>query len=293
MKNFKLWLGGARPRTLPLSVLPVILAVALVSLEKATWFSLWYLDLLCLVVAVALQVGVNYANDYSDGKRGTDKDRVGPERLVGSGKVPAKLVLRAAGISFAIAVLAGLTVVLLTMQWWLILVGALCVLGAWFYTGGKKPYGYKPLGELAVLIFFGIIPVVGVMFVNLGHVSFWGWWGGVAVGLMAAAVLMINNIRDLEKDQKHHKKTLATYLGPGLSRLIYGELLIMPFAMAVILAVRYPYVWAVLFVMVLALQTISRVNRTTEPKQLVALLGRTVQVAILYTLVLSVALVLK
>ena len=212
------WLAGARPRTLPAAVSPVIAGSAAAHLVGR--FDL-LVALLCLVVALALQVGVNYANDYSDGIRGTDAERVGPMRLVGSGAAVPRAVKLAAFACFGVAAVAGLVVVLLSGQWWLLLVGVACILAAWFYTGGRRPYGYAGLGELMVFVFFGLVAVTGTTYVQAGRVTLASLVAAVAVGLVACQVLVANNLRDIEGDVAVGKRTLATRLGDQGTRRLY------------------------------------------------------------------------
>jgi 1,4-dihydroxy-2-naphthoate octaprenyltransferase len=215
------WLAGARPRTLPAAAAPVLAASGLAAFDDG-------LDpvraLLALVVALALQVGVNYANDYSDGIRGTDADRVGPLRLVGSGLAAPAAVKRAAFACFGVAGVAGLVLVVLTDRWWLLAVGAACVVAAWYYTGGKRPYGYRGLGEVFVFVFFGLVAVCGTYYVQTGQVSLAALLTGVWVGALACALLVANNLRDLEGDRAVGKRTLATRLGDRGTRMFYVSL---------------------------------------------------------------------
>ncbi len=214
------WLAGARPRTLPAAVAPVVAGTGVAAFHDA---AVWWKALLALVVALALQVGVNYANDYSDGVRGTDEDRVGPMRLVGSGAAPAEAVKRAAFLSFGVAALAGL-VLALTSAWWLVLVGAVCVVAAWYYTGGSRPYGYRGLGEVMVFVFFGLVAVVGTTFVQLGSAPLEAWWAGSGVGALACAILVANNLRDIPTDTEAGKRTLAVVLGDVQTRYLFSFL---------------------------------------------------------------------
>jgi 1,4-dihydroxy-2-naphthoate octaprenyltransferase len=218
------WVEGARPRTLPAALAPVLAGSAV------AWFEDGFAPLLAglaLLVALALQVGVNYANDYSDGIRGTDAVRVGPLRLVGSGVAEPGEVRAAAFTSFGVAAMAGLAVVLLTGHWWLLAVGAAAIAAAWYYTGGTRPYGYLGLGELFVFIFFGLVAVTGTVYVQLGFVTDATWWTAIAIGALACAILVANNLRDLEGDRAAGKRTLATRLGDsGTRRFFLGLLLV-------------------------------------------------------------------
>lgn len=244
------WISGARLRTLPLAVSPILVGAGAAAAESA--FSL-PLTLLCLTIALALQIGVNYSNDYSDGIRGTDDYRVGPARLTGSGAADPKRVLSVALAFFALAAAAGLIIVFVTAQWWMLAVGALAIVAAWFYTGGKRPYGYAGLGELMVFIFFGLVATVGTTYVQLGAVTQASWFGAVGVGLIACAVLVVNNIRDIPTDTQAGKKTLAVLIGTKRSVALFVFLLLMPFFIAAALAIIYPVAWFAMFALLLAL----------------------------------------
>jgi 1,4-dihydroxy-2-naphthoate octaprenyltransferase len=216
------WVEGARPRTLPAALAPVLAGSAV------AWFEDGFVLLLAglaLVVALALQVGVNYANDYSDGIRGTDTARVGPLRLVGSGVATPTRVRAAAFACFGVAGLAGIVVVVLTGHWWLLAVGAAAIAAAWYYTGGSRPYGYLGLGELFVFIFFGLVAVAGTVYIQLGFVTQATWWTAIAIGALACAILVANNLRDLEGDRAVGKRTLATRLGDAGTRRFFLGLL--------------------------------------------------------------------
>ena len=215
------WVAGARPRTLPAAISPVVAGSGL-AIFAGAFRPL--AALLALVVSLALQVGVNYANDYSDGIRGTDANRVGPLRLVGARLAAPAAVKRAALASFAVAGLAGLGLVVITGQWWLLAVGVACVLAAWYYTGGRHPYGYRGLGEVFVFVFFGLVAVGGTAYVQVGRVSLSAVVTGVAIGALACAILVANNLRDIAGDTRAGKRTLATRLGPNGTRLLYAGL---------------------------------------------------------------------
>jgi 1,4-dihydroxy-2-naphthoate octaprenyltransferase len=215
------WLEGARPRTLPAAVAPVLAGTAVaLHVEQAVWWK----AALALLVSLALQVGVNYANDYSDGIRGTDADRVGPLRLVGSGAASPRSVKVAALASIAVAMAAGL-VLAATTTWWLLLVGAAAVAAAWFYTGGSRPYGYRALGEVMVFVFFGVVAVVGTTYVQTESLPLPAWYAAVGVGALACAILVANNLRDIPTDRTSGKRTLAVVLGDERSRYLYVLLL--------------------------------------------------------------------
>ena len=210
------WLEGARPRTLPAAVAPVLAGTGVAAfLDSAVW---WKASL-ALVVALALQVGVNYANDYSDGIRGTDADRVGPLRLVGSGVATAAHVRRAAFLAFGVAAVVGL-VLAVTTAWWIVLVGAVCIVAAWFYTGGEKPYGYLGLGEVMVFVFFGLVAVTGTTYVQTGSFPLASLYAAVGIGALACAILVANNLRDIPTDREVGSGRwpwCSTRSGPGTS----------------------------------------------------------------------------
>jgi len=234
------WVAGARPRTLPAALAPVLVgtgaAAALDGFRPVP-------ALLALVVALALQVAVNYANDYSDGRRGTDADRVGPMRLVGSGAAPARQVLLAAALAFGVAAAAGLALAALS-SWWLVAVGAVCIVAAWTYTGGPLPYGYRALGEVFVFVFFGLVAVVGTTFAQTGAVEGLALAASVPIGLLIVAILVVNNLRDIGGDAAVGKRTLAVLLGDRATRLFFTALLVVPFV--VIGAIGAVRPWALL-----------------------------------------------
>ncbi len=235
------WIAGARPRTLPAAVAPVVAGTGVAAyVDEAVWWK----ALLALVVSLALQVGVNYANDYSDGIRGTDADRVGPMRLVGSGTASPQAVKRAAFAAFGVAATAGL-VLAATTAWWLVAVGAACVVAAWFYTGGERPYGYLGLGEVMVFVFFGLVAVVGTTFVQTGAVEEAAVYAAVGIGALACAILVANNLRDIPTDRVAGKRTLAVRLGDHFTRALY-LLLVVAAAGAVVAVAAATTWWALL-----------------------------------------------
>ncbi len=227
------WVEGARPRTLPAAISPVVAGTG--AAVYAVGF-VWWKAVLALVVSLALQVGVNYANDYSDGIRGTDTDRVGPLRLVGSGLAAPGQVKGAAFASFAVAGMAGL-VLAATSSWWLLVVGAAAIVAAWFYTGGSHPYGYHGLGELFVFVFFGLVAVVGTAFVQTGAITSDAVLTGCGIGALACAILVANNLRDIPTDLVAGKRTLAVVLGDRGTRVLYVALVATAAALTVVLAV--------------------------------------------------------
>ena len=211
------WVLAARPRTLPAAMVPVIVGVALIRPRTINWGN----SALCLFVALALQVGTNYANDYSDGVRGTDEVRVGPFRLTASTLVPARRVRNAAFGMFFLAGVAGLALASRT-SWWLVAIGATAIAAGWFYTGGPRPYGYYGFGELFVFIYFGLVATVGTAYVQHRSIPDRSWWLGVATGFMACALLEANNLRDVEGDQSSGKKTLAARMNRGRAPWLFA-----------------------------------------------------------------------
>ena len=235
-RGIKLWVEGARLRTLPLAISPIAIGAGAAAAAKS--FNLG-LTLLALAVALFLQIGVNFANDYSDGIRGTDEHRVGPLRLTGSKSVRPQAVKFAAFLFFALAAIAGLVIVLLTAHWWFIAVGTLSILAAWFYTGGKSPYGYAGLGEIAVFIFFGLVATYGTAFIQIGRFDANAIIGGTAAGFFASAVLMVNNIRDIDTDRHVGKRTLAVKVGKKWAKAIYFAMIWLP----MIILAPYPFIY--------------------------------------------------
>jgi len=281
------WVQGARPRTLPTAVSPVLVgtaaAVGAGAVEPVRAG-------LALVVAVALVVGVNFANDYSDGIRGTDDDRVGPVRLVGARLAAPEAVRGAAFACFAVAVLAGLALVSLAQQWWLIAVGALCVAGAWSYTGGKRPYGYAGLGEAAVFVFFGPVAVLGTVLTQSRPPNAPAIVGAIGVGALACAVLVANNLRDLAGDAVAGKRTLAVRLGDTDTRRLYVALVGLPFLLTALAGLRDPLLLLALLALPLAVLPARDVLRGARDRTLVGVLGRTGVLLLAWSLLTAVGL---
>jgi 1,4-dihydroxy-2-naphthoate octaprenyltransferase len=234
------WIAGARPRTLPAAVAPVLAGTAVALWEGE---AVWWKALLALAVSLLLQIGVNYANDYSDGVRGTDDARVGPLRLVGSGLASPRAVKTAAFAALGGAALVGL-VLAATTTWWLVGVGLLCILAAWFYTGGKRPYGYMGLGEVMVFVFFGLVAVIGTTYVQTESFELPALYAGIGVGALACALLVANNLRDIPTDKVSGKRTLAVALGDERTRHLYG--LLVDAAVVALVGVAITTTWWVL-----------------------------------------------
>lgn len=283
------WLQGARPHTWANAFAPV--AAGTGAAAAANGFHLGR-ALLALVVSWALIVGVNYANDYSDGIRGTDDDRTGPLRLTGSGLAKPQHVKLAAFAAFGVAALAGITLSLAADAAWFIAVGALCIAGAWFYTGGKNPYGYRGFGEAAVFIFFGLVAVLGTQFTQAGRVMWEGLLLAIGVGGMSAAVNLANNIRDIPTDAEAGKITLAVRLGDTRARLLFTVAMLVPVLWTIGLAVGH---WPALVGLVyfpFALNAVRVVNRGAQGAQLIPVLGLAGRAMLIWALVEAVAIAL-
>ncbi|MBA2638602.1 MAG: 1,4-dihydroxy-2-naphthoate polyprenyltransferase [Nocardioidaceae bacterium] len=253
MVSVRDWVDGARPRTLPAAVAPVAAGTGAAAYDDGV---VWWKALLALVVALALQVGVNFANDYSDGVRGTDADRVGPRRLVGSGSVAPAVVRTAALGGFAVGALAGL-VLAATSGWWLLGVGAAAIAAAWFYTGGSRPYGYHGLGEVTCFVFFGLVAVCGTTYVQLGQVTVPSLLAAIGAGALACVLLVANNLRDIPTDRVAGKRTLAVLLDDRGTRGLFVALMLVAVAVPVLLAGTTSWV----LLAALALPVIVRASR--------------------------------
>ena len=253
MVSVRDWVDGARPRTLPAAVAPVAAGTGAAAYDDGV---VWWKALLALVVALALQVGANFANDYSDGVRGTDADRIGPRRLVGSGSVAPAVVRTAALGGFAVGALAGL-VLAATSGWWLLGVGAAAIAAAWFYTGGSRPYGYHGLGEVTCFVFFGLVAVCGTTYVQLGQVTVPSLLAAIGAGALACVLLVANNLRDIPTDRVAGKRTLAVLLDDRGTRGLFVALMLVAVAVTALLAGTTSWV----LLAALALPVIVRASR--------------------------------
>lgn len=283
------WLAGTRPRTLPAAVVPVIIGTGVAAGYGK--FSAWR-AVLALIVALALQIGVNYANDFSDGIRGSDEGRVGPTRLVAAGLAPPRQVLAAAFGCFFCACVAGLVLALAT-SWWLILVGAAAVAAAWFYTGGRHPYGYHGLGEVAVFAFFGLAAVAGTAYVQMSALSWLGLVAAVPAGLLSCALLMINNLRDIRSDAEVGKRTLAVVLGDLRSRGVYLASLLVPFAIALAITPARPFAALTVAALPLARGPVRAVRSGATGPALIKALGQTGRLQLAFGAALTIGLAIR
>jgi 1,4-dihydroxy-2-naphthoate polyprenyltransferase len=283
------WLAGTRPRTLPAAVVPVLIGTG-VAFGYGR-FSAWR-AVLALIVALFLQIGVNYANDYSDGIRGSDERRVGPTRLVAAGLAPARQVRAAAFACFFCACVAGLVLAIFT-SWWLILIGAAAVGAAWFYTGGTHPYGYRGLGEIAVFAFFGLAAVAGTAYVQMTTLSWLALIAALPAGLLSCALLMINNLRDIGSDADVGKRTLAVRLGDLRSRTVYVTCLLVPFVIALAVTPARPLTALTLLALPLAVGPIRAVRAGAAGPALIRALGQTGRVQLAFGAALTIGLAIR
>ncbi len=282
------WLVGARLRTLPAAVVPVAVGAGVAAGEGTP---IWWRAGAALVVSLALQVGTNYANDYSDGVRGTDADRVGPTRLVASGLASPREVLRATLLAFTVAAAAGLLLAAVT-TWWLVALGAACLAAGWFYTGGSRPYGYAGLGDIAVFVFFGLVAVAGTTYVLLERLPPLAVAAGVPVGALAVSLLVANNLRDLPTDRAAGKLTSAVRLGDRGTRVFYTACLGTALAAAPLLAIARPGALIALLAAPLAAGPVRAVRRGASGLELLPVLVATGRLQLAYGLLLAVGLAL-
>jgi len=280
------WVEGARPRTLPAAISPVVLGTgAAIHADGAVWWK----AALALLVALALQIGVNYANDYSDGIRGTDDVRAGPLRLVGSRVASPEAVRAAAFACFGIAAVAGL-VLAATSGWWLLAVGAVAIAAAWFYTGGSRPYGYQALGEVSVFLFFGVVAVLGTTYVQLGRVTWLSVAAAVGIGALACAILVANNLRDIPTDTASDKRTLAVLLGDTNTRRLYQALLRAAMLALAWMAILEPWALLGLAALPLAVRPHEAVRAGASGPALIAVLRDTSLTELVYAVAITVGL---
>jgi 1,4-dihydroxy-2-naphthoate octaprenyltransferase len=280
------WIVGARVRTLPAAVVPVAVGAAVAVGEPDVR---WWRVVLAGVVSVMLQVGVNYANDYSDGIRGTDDARVGPARLVGGGLASARSVKIAALSSFLMAAVFGLILTIVTSPW-LLVVGAASILAGWFYTGGKHPYGYLGFGELFVFVFFGLVATVGTTYVLAERITALAWQLGVAVGALACALLVTNNLRDIPTDREVGKKTLAVRLGDARTRSLFVALVVGGVLVGAGAVWERPLAAVIAVVLLVAIEPVRRVRAGAAGRDLIAVLGATARVQLVFGVVATLSL---
>ncbi|SRX92215.1 1,4-dihydroxy-2-naphthoate octaprenyltransferase MenA (DHNA-octaprenyltransferase) [Mycobacterium tuberculosis H37Rv] [Mycobacterium shimoidei] len=286
MASVSEWIAGARPRTLPNAVAPVIAGTG-----AAAWLhaAVWWKALLALFVSCAFIIGVNFANDYSDGIRGTDDDRAGPVRLVGSRLATPRSVLAVAMLSLSVGAAAGLALAMTTAPW-LIAVGAACIAAAWWYTGGSKPYGYAGFGELSVFVFFGLTAVLGTQYTQALRVDWVGLTLAAATGAMSSAVLVANNLRDIPTDAQSGKVTLAVRLGDGRTRTLYQALLAIAALLTLALMVATPWCAAGFVATPLALRAAGPVRRDDTGPQLIPVLRDTGLAMLVWSIAVAAAL---
>ena len=299
MTSLNIWFQGARPKTLGAAVAPVLVGSSIAYYEKS--FSL-IISLLALVVSVSIQIAVNYANDYSDGIKGTDDQRVGPVRLVGQKLASPQAVKTAAILFFFVAALSGLFITILSKQWWFLLLGLSAFIAAWTYTGGPKPYGYAGLGEVFVFIYFGLVAVIGTTYAQTLYIKPYFFLYAISIGLFASAILVANNLRDREKDKQNNKNTLAVKLGDQKTRNLYVLFMVLPFILIMSLFIFNSInpgtrigatIQIQLLALVFAWRSIKPVINKVAGKELIPVLVNTGKTELLWALLVSLALVLE
>jgi len=284
MTSLDTWVKGGRPRTLAAAIAPVIVGSALAGTHAMVLRAL-----LALIVSLALQIGVNYSNDYSDGIRGTDADRIGPMRIVASGLATPAAVKRAAFIAFSIAGVAGIALAALT-SWWLLIVGAAAIIAAWTYTGGKTPYGYRGFGEISVFVFFGLVATMGTFYVQTQTLTFRSLAAAIPIGALSCAILAINNIRDRVKDALVGKRTLAVYFGEEGSRNFFVLLLLLAHVAALFVT---PWALITLAALPFSLRLAREVKVEKESTALIPMIAKTGQLQLLFSALLAVAILIS
>ncbi len=291
MATLSQWVAGARLRTLPIVIAPVVIGTA--AAVDITGKFAWPQAILAMIVGLLLQIGVNYSNDYSDGIRGTDDVRVGPLRLTGSGLAEPKAVRNAAFGCFGAAALVGAILVVITQSWPLLLVGVAAVFAAWGYTGGKNPYGYRGLGEVFVFIFFGLVATLGTTYTQAGQLSLLSLLGAIGTGLIATALLMANNVRDIPTDKEVGKLTLAVRLGDTTARISYVMMLAVAIILPVTMIGSHPWMWLVLLTALPSLLPCWIMLRKHEPGALIPVLKQTGIINLAYAVLFTAAILMN
>jgi len=293
MTSLNNWYQGTRPKTLGAAIAPVLVGSSLAHYENS--FNLT-ISLLALLVSVSIQIAVNFANDYSDGIKGTDNQRIGPVRLVGQNLASPQAVKNAAFLFFFIAAISGLIITILTKQWWFLLLGISAIIAAWTYTGGPKPYGYAGFGEIFVFIYFGLVAVLGTTYAQTLFFKPYFLIFAISIGLFATAILVTNNLRDRKKDLQNKKITLAVKLGDSKTRVLYAALLIIPFVLVGSMFIAnnsaiFTTVQIQLLALPVAWQALKPVLAKVEGKELIAVLTKTGQTELFWALLVCLALV--